>query len=143
MTNNTMNTTIATATQAQEKAPRKTKRTFLMEILEVVSSQEHKDFIEKEITALDRKKANTKKSDKQVANEIYGNLMTAKLTENGERMTIADLKAAIPEIADFSSQKVSAILKKSVDAGELFKIREKGVTYFTLEKPAESESEAE
>lgn len=144
MTNTTMNTIANVNAQAQEvKAVRKTKKTYFMEILEMVTSQEHKDFIQSQIDALDKKKANTKKSDKQIANEVYGGLMMEKLREKAEKMTISDLKNEIHEIADFSSQKVSAILKKFVDAGELFKTREKGVTYFTLEKPAESESEAE
>lgn len=144
MTNNTMNTqnVNATVAQAQEKkAKKKTKRTLFEEILEVVSSQEHKDFIQKEIDALDRKKANAKKTDKQIANEVYGSLMMEKFKTATEPMTISDLKNQIEEIADFSSQKVSGILKKFIQSEELFKFREKGVTYFTTERPTETEED--
>ena len=130
---NTINTITNVNAQAQEKAIRKTKRMHFEEILGKLTDKEDRDFIQAQIDLLDKKRANAKKTDKQVANEVYSTLMCDKLAEVGERMTIAELKAAIPEIADFSSQKVSAILNKEVNeegTGKLAKVREKGVTYF-------------
>lgn len=130
MTNTNMNTNVNTT--IEEKAKRKTKRMLYMEILEVVTTDEHKEFIKKEIAQLEKRAASKKKSEKQVQNEVLAEKMLNVLTAKGEKMSIAQIKKELPEIADLSSQKLSAVLNKAVAEETLVKTREKNVTYFMV-----------
>ena len=65
----------------------------------------------------------------QVANE---GLKTAILEFMvvGERYTITDLMKSVPELADLSNQRVSALVRQLKDAGEVTRVEEKRKAYF-------------
>lgn len=80
-------------------------------------------------------KRNSTKSDKptktQVANANIGNEI-AEAMQVGVTYSIADLCALVPSIKDASSQKVSPIMAKLVEAGKVVKSVVKGKNYYTL-----------
>jgi DNA-binding transcriptional regulator GbsR (MarR family) len=54
------------------------------------------------------------------------------LAEVGKAVTITELQNASATMAEYSNQKLSALLKKLVDAGEVVKTTEKKKSYFSL-----------
>ena len=101
------------------------------------SNTEIVDFCNHEIELLERKKSNgnakaNEKMDSQV-NLVYNALVAA-----GKSVTASELIAeqGLDELANesgvVSTQKVSALLKKLVDGGKVFKFTEKKKTYFRI-----------
>lgn len=80
-------------------------------------------------------KRNSVKSDKptkaQVANANIGNEIAEAMVE-GVTYSIPDLCALVPSIKDASSQKVSPIMAKLVEAGKVVKSVVKGHNFYTL-----------
>ena len=80
-------------------------------------------------------KRNSTKSDKptkaQVANATIGNEIAEAMVE-GVTYSIPDLCALVPSIKEASSQKVSPIMAKLVEAGKVVKSVVKGHNYYTL-----------
>ena len=50
----------------------------------------------------------------------------------GERYTVTELIKGIETIADYSNQKISALLSQLVKDGKVVRTVEKGKTYFAL-----------
>lgn len=113
-------------------ANKKTKKTMFAEILEVVTSAEHKAFLEKQIAQLEKRTgANRKPTQTQIANEGIKADIVAGMVE-GERYTITDLIKANPNIADYSNQKISALANQLVKAGTVKREEDGRKTYFSL-----------
>lgn len=72
--------------------------------------------------------ADRKPTAKQTENEGYKALILDHMTKSYE--TVTDIMKAIPEFADFSNQKVAALVKQLLDAHLLEKKVEKGRSYF-------------
>lgn len=113
-------------------ANKKTKREVFAEILEVVTSEEHKAFIEKQIAQLEKRTgANRKPTQVQLANESIKADIVKGMVE-GERYTITDLIKNIPAIAEYSNQKISALAAQLVKAGTIKREEDGRKTYFSL-----------
>lgn len=65
---------------------------------------------------------------KAIADEI---VLTLADTEGG-RMTITEMQKASEELAKFSNQKISAIVRKMVESGTLAKTVDKKKSYFSI-----------
>lgn len=89
-------------------------------------------FINHEIDLLDKKNGAIKKPTKQQeANaEIRG--VIAEFMADGEWYTITDLMKNIPELAELSNQRVSAIVRGMKESGEVVRKEEKRKAYFSL-----------
>lgn len=113
-------------------ANKKTKRELFGEIKEVVAGNaELVAFVDHELELLD-KKANSKNSK---VNEEHTQLMEtikAELTRIGRSVTITELQKESEALADYSNQKLSAMLKKLVDNGEVTKMVDKKKSYFLI-----------
>lgn len=101
------------------------------EILAVVTDDAQKEFIKHQIELLDKKSsANRKPTKTQLANEgIKNDILDGMVS--GERYTITDLIKEIPAIADFSNQKISALVNQLVKDNKVTRVEEKRKTYFT------------
>lgn len=75
--------------------------------------------------------AERKPTATQQANEGFKSAIIAGMEEN-KGYTITDLMKSIPEIADLSNQRVSAIVRQMVEAGTLVREEIKRKAYFTL-----------
>lgn len=117
-----------------------TKREWFAEIKAIVEGaqvdSEKKagmvDFIDHEVELLDRKHSKSGQTKTQKENlEIMEKIMAA-LAEVGKPVTITELQSANAKMAEFSNQKLSALLKKLVDGGKVVKTQEKKKSYFSV-----------
>ena len=109
-----------------------TKKEMFAKIMEEVKGNaEMVAFLEHEIELLNKKKgsADSKKVEEQ--NKIM-NLILNRLVALAKPVTVSELQYADGELAKLSNQKVSAMLKKLVDNGEVVKTVEKKVSYFSI-----------
>ena len=74
--------------------------------------------------------AERKPTATQTANEGYKSAILSAM-ESGKGYTITDLLKAVPEIAELTNQRVSAIVRQMVEAGEVSREEIKRKAYFT------------
>ena len=87
-------------------------------------------FIDHELELLAKKNSAEKKpTAQQVANAGVADAILAAM-EDGKLYTITDLIKQVPECADLTNQRVSAIVRGLKDAGKVERIEEKRKAYF-------------
>lgn len=114
-----------------EKVKKVTKRdnfNALLEIEEVKANQRLVDFINHELELLDKKSATTAN---QKANEEIKKVIVSELVRLGKH-TISELQKESEELAQYSNQKLSALIKQLVDNGEVTKTIDKKKSYFEI-----------
>ena len=115
-----------------------TKKEYFAVLAEVVkqSSMENKEgalaFIAHEVELLEKKSAKSGQTKTQKENAEILVKIKAALVEVGKAVTITELQAASAEMAEYSCQKLSALLKKLVENGEVVKTTEKKKSYFSV-----------
>ena len=122
-------------------ANKKTKREFFGEIREIVKENtELVEFIDHELELLDKKTCakSTKVNTEQV--ELMNKIVNA-LNEIGRSVTISELQKENAEMAEYSNQKLSAMLKKLVDNKQVTKMIDKKKSYFMVAETPEVEGE--
>ena len=122
-------------------ANKKTKRDLFLEVREVVAGNEELvAFVDHELELLNKKAGtkSTKVNDEQVA--LMEKIVNA-LNEIGRGVTISELQKENAEMAEYSNQKLSAMLKKLVDNKQVTKIVDKKKSYFTTVETPEVEGE--
>ena len=122
-------------------ANKKTKREFFGEIKEIVKGNaELVAFIDHELELLDKKTnaKSTKVNTEQV--ELMEKIVNA-LNEIGRSVTISELQKENAEMAKYSNQKLSAMLKKLVDNKQVTKMVDKKKSYFMVAETPEVEGE--
>ena len=121
-----------------------TKKEYFAVLAEVVanSDMENKEgalaFIAHEVELLEKKSAKSGQTKTQKENAEILVKIKAELAEVGKAVTITELQATSAEMAQYSNQKLSALLKKLVESGEVVKTTEKKKSYFAV---AETEGE--
>ena len=110
-----------------------TKRDYFTAILSKYPlTADEQAFIEHELELLAKKNASDKKpTAQQVANEGIKAAIVAGMTPN-RLYTITELQKEIPECAEMSNQKVSALVRQLKDAGLVVKTEDKRKSYFSL-----------
>lgn len=122
-------------------ANKKTKREFFGEIREIVKENtELVAFIDHELELLNKKTSakSTKVNTEQV--ELMKKIVDA-LNEIGRSVTISELQKENAEMAEYSNQKLSAMLKKLVDNKQVTKMIDKKKSYFMVAETPEVEGE--
>lgn len=122
-------------------ANKKTKRDLFLEVREVVAGNEELvAFVDHELELLDKKTStkSTKVNEEQVA--LMEKIVNA-LNEIGRSVTISELQKENAEMAEYSNQKLSAMLKKLVDNKQVTKMVDKKKSYFTTAETPEVEGE--
>ena len=122
-------------------ANKKTKRDLFLEVREVVAGNEELvAFVDHELELLDKKAStkSTKVNDEQVA--LMEKIVNA-LNEIGRSVTISELQKENAEMAEYSNQKLSAMLKKLVDNKQVTKMVDKKKSYFMVAETPEVEGE--
>ena len=122
-------------------ANKKTKRDLFLEVREVVAGNEELvAFIDHELELLNKKASvkSTKVNDEQVA--LMEKIVNA-LNEIGRSVTISELQKENAEMAEYSNQKLSAMLKKLVDNKQVTKMVDKKKSYFMVAETPEVEGE--
>lgn len=117
-------------------ATKVTKRTNFLAIVEVLKAQGKEDLVavmEHEIELLDKK--NSYKSDKPTKAQVENASIKASIVEqmeSGKAYTITDMQKTFDGLADFSNQRVSALVRQLVESGEVVKTIDKRKSYFSL-----------
>lgn len=122
-------------------ANKKTKRDLFLEVREVVAGNEELvAFVDHELELLNKKTStkSTKVNEEQVV--LMEKIVNA-LNEIGRSVTISELQKENAEMAEYSNQKLSAMLKKLVDNKQVTKIVDKKKSYFTTAETPEVEGE--
>jgi HSP90 family molecular chaperone len=117
-----------------------TKKDYFNELATLVASAEIsaenkealQSFINHEIELLSRKSNNTSDSKKVKEQEgVMGEILEALATVT-EPVTISELQKAVPRMAEYSNQKLSAMLRKLAEMQKVNKTIEKKKSYFSL-----------
>ena len=119
-----------------EKIKKVTKRdnfNALLKIEEVASNEQLVGFINHELELLDKKSAShtTAKTANQKANEEIKKTIISELARLG-KSTISDIQKNSEELAEYSNQKLSALVRQLVDNGEVTKTVDKKKSYFEV-----------
>lgn len=107
------------------------KEMFTMIKAQVKDNAEMVAFIDHEIELLDKKASNKKATKTQEANVGIKSTILAVL-EGGKSMTVTEMQGASAELGELSNQKVSALVRQLVEAGEVVKTIDKKVSRFSL-----------
>lgn len=114
------------------------KEMFTMIKAQVQDNAEMVAFIDHEIELLDKKASNKKATKTQEANVGIKSIILAIL-EGGKSMTVTEMQGASTELGELSNQKVSALVRQLVEAGEVVKTIDKKVSRFSLADNGEGE----
>ena len=112
-------------------AKKMTKKEMFAQLLNNYNlTEEEIIFINHELDLLEKKNSGVKKPTKQ--QEINNGLKDVILDhmEYGMRYTITDLMKQVPELADLSNQRVSAIVRGLKESGLVGRVEEKRKAYF-------------
>ena len=87
------------------------------------------EFINHEIELIENKRSSTKPTKTQTENIAILDIICNHLAESGKPMTISEMQKAFPDLAEYSCQKLSAILNHS---DRIVKTTEKKKSYFSV-----------
>ena len=88
--------------------------------------------IENELALLAKKNSAEKKpTAQQTANEGIKSAIVDGM-ESGKAYTITDIIKSVPECADLTNQRVSALMRQLVESGAVVRTEDKRKAYFTL-----------
>ena len=115
-----------------------TKRDYFNAILAVLATVEDTDvsgltaFVNHEIELLENKRSTAKPTKTQTENLAVKETIVSVLKEIGKPVTITEMQKFSAELAEFSCQKLSALLKQLVENNKtVTKVTEKKKTYFS------------
>ena len=115
-----------------KKVTKREKFEMLKALSEVKANPMLTEFIDHELELLAKKNASEKKpTAQQVANEGLKDVILEVLKSNGGLMTITDIQKSAEELADLSNQRISALVRQMVDAGEVIRTEDKRKAYFS------------
>jgi hypothetical protein len=108
-----------------------TKREYFTQIMENYNlTEDERNFIKHELELLAKKNSAEKKPTAvQVANEGLKKAILDFMVE-GQKYTITDLMKSVPELADLSNQRVSALVRQLKDSELVIRTEEKRKAYF-------------
>ena len=115
-----------------------TKRDYFNAILAVLATVEDTDvsgltaFVNHEIELLENKRSTAKPTKTQTENLAVKETIISVLKEIGKPVTITEMQKFSADLAEFSCQKLSALLKQLVENDKtVTKVTEKKKTYFS------------
>ena len=118
-----------TATTTTKKITKREKFEMLMALSEVKENPILSEFIERELELLSKKNSAEKKPTAQQAeNEAIKETILENLTS---RMTISEMQKSIPDLAEYSNQKISALMRQLILEGLVEKVEDKRKSYFS------------
>ena len=105
----------------------------VVENSEVANKAEMLEFLAHEVELLEKKNSKTGQTKTQKENEVLMTQLLEALAEFDRPITVSEfMKESSHEVATFSNQKLSALLKKLVDSKKVIKTVEKKKSFFSL-----------
>ena len=115
-----------------KKLTKKDKFNALLALADVKSNPSLVEFINHEIELLDKKNSAEKKpTAQQTANDAIKVAILDNMVE-GKMYTITDIIKSVPECAELTNQRVSALVRQLKEDGQLVRIEDKRKAYFSL-----------
>lgn len=90
------------------------------------------EFCEHEIELLNRKSSKSTQTKTQIENESIKGAIVNALIEIAKPVTITEMQELNTEMANYSNQKLSALLKQLVESNQVVKTVDKKKSYFTV-----------
>lgn len=120
---------MSNTTATTKKITKREKFEMLMTIAEVKENPILSEFIERELELLAKKNSAEKKPTAQQAeNEAIKETILENLTSC---MTISEMQKTIPDLAEYSNQKISALMRQLILEGLVKKVEDKRKSYFS------------
>ena len=114
------------------KMTKREKFEMLSKLSEVQSNEILRDFIAHEMELLEKKNSAPKKpTAAQVANEAIKTAIVDGMEVN-RLYSVTEIIKEIPECADLTNQRVSALLRQLKEDGKVVRTEEKRKAYFSL-----------
>ena len=109
-----------------------TKRDYFNQLKEKYPlTQDEINFVDNEIKLLDKKNSGERKpTAQQKANETLKEAILKGMKEKTQ-YTITAIIKTVPECAELTNQKVSAVVRQMVEKGSLIRTEDKGKAYFS------------
>ena len=104
----------------------------LLEIEEVASNEELTNFINHELELLNKKASKSGTTKTQKENEELKVQILQALEEVGTPVTITELQKTNDTMAEYSNQKLSALLKQLLETNQVVKTTDKKKSYFAI-----------
>ena len=126
-----------------------TKREWFAVLVGIVEGSDYADkdgaldFINHEVELLAKKSGKTGKTKVQKENEVLIEQVFDELATMDKPMTVSELQGASEFFAQFSNQKLSALLKKLVDAERIDKAVEGKKSYFSAKVEVAEDTDTE
>ena len=106
-----------------------------IETLELENKTEMLEFLEHEVELLNKKSSKSTPTKTQKENEILLTQLEEALAEMTEPVTISEfMEKSTHPVSTLTNQKLSALLKKLIEAGKVVRTTEKKKAYFALVK---------
>ena len=113
-----------------------TKREVINTMLQdtaIKGNQMYVDYLTHELELMDNKKSNKKMTETQVANMGIKDIICSTLAEVGKAVTISELQSANAELAQYSTSKLSALMRQLVvEECKVIKTTDKKRSLFSL-----------
>lgn len=117
----------------EKKITKREKFEMLMAIAEVKANPILSEFVERELELLAKKNSAEKKpTEKQTENAGIKEVIVEVLTDEEKGMTISAMQKKCADLAEYSNQKISALVRQMILDGIVEKTEEKGKAYFRL-----------
>lgn len=116
----------------EKKLTKKEKFAMLKEIVVDMGNDMLVEFIDNEISLLEKKSSKSTRTKTQIENETIKDKIVEALLELDKSVTITELQKANEEMATYNNQKLSALLKQLVEENRVVRISDKKKTYFTV-----------
>ena len=117
----------------EKKITKREKFEMLKNIAEVQANPILSEFIEREIELLAKKNSAEKKpTEKQTENAGIKEVIIEALTDEENGLTISAMQKKCADLAEYSNQKISALVRQMILDGIVTKTEEKGKAYFRL-----------
>ena len=116
-------------------ATKMTQRDYFNEIIALAKANERDDlveFAEGRIAILDKKKNSSKMTKTQEENIAIKAILAEVVGTFAEGATVSEILKSDDRLADFSNQKVSALLRQLVDEGKVVKTTDKKKSIFSI-----------
>lgn len=109
-----------------------TKKQMYEMIMRETNNQEIITFCKYELELLDKKSSKSSQTKTQVENEKIKTAIVESLTKIAKSVTITELQELDTEMAQFSNQKLSALLKQLVASKKVIRTEDKKKAYFSI-----------
>ena len=101
---------------------------------DVDNKEDIQAFISHELELRAKKSGKSGQTKTQKENEVIIEKIYNALAEVGSPVTITELQSQVPTMAEYSNQKLSALMKKLVDNGRVTKTIDKKKSYFSIKE---------